>query len=97
MQRIEILGHLENYQEEDAEQNIQDEIFECLHQIRSLARELQDFLDKKDSKLTLKALNKLMLQQSKRKMYDEALETIVEIEEIHKKNGEHKNKEMAKI
>jgi len=38
-----------------------------------------------------------MLLQSKQKNFEGAMETIVEIEEMYKKSGDSKSKDMAKI
>jgi len=96
MQRVVCLEILEQG-EVALEYDCQDYILECLNKVKQVARELSDHLDIYHSKLALKGLNKLMLQQSKQKNYEAAMDTIVEIEEMYKKNGESKSKEMAKI
>lgn len=97
MQRVVLLEMLERGEQVQEQGDPQDFIIECQNKLKHLVRELGDSLDYYHLKLALKGLNKLMLLQSKQKNFEGAMETIVEIEEMYKKSGDSKSKDMAKI
>jgi tetratricopeptide (TPR) repeat protein len=107
MQRIDILGNLKNLnadpglQIDDGERFRTDErhdqdILKCLLSVRNVTNELQQLNDSMDPKPVLRALKKLMLHQSKKYLYEDALDTVKEIEEIQLKYYGDKSKDIAR-
>jgi tetratricopeptide (TPR) repeat protein len=71
---------------------VDQNVINCYVRIKDLTREMHGSKNKR----TLKSLRNLAIAQSKKKMYEQALGTIKEIEEIELEYYGEKSKHMAK-
>jgi len=86
--KIELLGLQKDKDSQTADQNV----INCYVRVKDLTREIHGSKNKR----TLKSLRNLAIAQSKKKMYEQALGTIEEIEEIEFEYYGEKSKHMAK-
>lgn len=87
MKKLEILSKIK-----DANENHEDKVIECYIKIKDLNVEAYGETDKR----TLKSLRNLAIAQSKRKRYEDALDTIIEIESAEREVYGERSKQIAK-